>query len=202
MDTKPLIDRLLHATAVSRQHHAARRETAGSPHVDEQPLEDLTFARELKKLRYVEDGRFIVTALRTRFEDWATKYEAVFGLYKIACLHDRAKVLRIIADSFQDAGTTIRTFVDIEQERTRGATAAKQNKNAIDTKARHAAIMAVCAQKGWRLDEPGIADALATEIKSDSRFKGKDGKPFFSVSRRTIDRDLQTLFGHNDVVAK
>ncbi len=78
-------------------------------------------------------------------------------------------------DSSQDAGTTIRTFVEIEQERTRGATAAKQNQNAIDTKARHAAIM------------------LATEIKNNSRFKGKDGKPLFSVSRRTIARDLQTL---------
>jgi hypothetical protein len=193
MDAKPLIDRLLHATAASRQRDAARRATAGSTDVDEQPLADLAFARELKKLRYVEDGRFIVAALRTRFEDWATKYEAAGNLHGIACLHDRAKVLRMIADSFQDAGTTIRTFVEIEQERTRGATAAKQNKNAIDTKARHAAIMAVCAQKGWRLDESGIADALATEIKNESRFKGKDGKPLFSVSRRTIARDLQTL---------
>jgi hypothetical protein len=53
--------------------------------------------------------------------------------------------------------------------------------------------MAVCARKGWRLHESGIADALATEIKNDSRFKGKDGKLLFSVSRRTVDRDLQTL---------
>ncbi len=57
-----------------------RRETAGSPDVDEQPLADLAFARELKKLRYVDHGSLIVAALRTRFEDWATKYEAAGSL--------------------------------------------------------------------------------------------------------------------------
>jgi hypothetical protein len=192
MDAKPLIDRLLHATA-PRQRNAARLETAGSPDVDEQPLADLAFARELKTFRYVEEGRSIVAELRTRFADWATKYEAAGSLHGIACFHDRAKILRMIADSFRDTETTIRTFVEIEQERTREATVAKRKKNAIDADARHTAIMAVCAQKGWRLDEPGIADALATEIKNDSRFKRKDGKPLFSVSRRTIDRDLRTL---------
>jgi hypothetical protein len=123
---KPLIDRLLHATAASPQRDAAHRETAGNPSVDEHPLADLAFARELKKRRYVEHGRLVVVALRTRFEDWATRYEAAGGLHGIACLHDRAKVLRMIADSFQDADTTIRTLVEIEKERTRGATAAKK----------------------------------------------------------------------------
>jgi hypothetical protein len=190
MDAKPLIDRLLHATAALRQRHAA---PAGSPDADEQPPTDLAFARKLKERRYVEGGLLIVAALRTRLGDWAMKYEAEGSLHGIACLHDRAKVVRMIADSFRDTETTIRTYVEIEQERTRQATAAKQKKNAIDTKARHAAIMTICAQRGWGLDEPGIADALATEIKNDSRFKGKDGKPLFSVSRRTIDRDLRTL---------
>jgi len=99
VDAKPLIDRLLHASAAFRQRHAARRETAGGPAVDEQPLADLAFVRELKKLRYVEDGRFIVAALRTFFDDRATKYEAAGGLYGIACLHDGARALRMIADS-------------------------------------------------------------------------------------------------------
>jgi hypothetical protein len=71
MDAKPLINRLSQASVAFRERYAIR-----GPAVDEQPLTDLAFARELKKLRYVENGRFIVAALRTRFEDWATKYEA------------------------------------------------------------------------------------------------------------------------------
>jgi hypothetical protein len=184
MDAKPLIDRLLHATAAFRQRPAVPRELAGTTAVDEQPLADLAFARELKRLRYVEDGYFIVAALRTRFEDWATKYEAAGSLHGIGCLHDRAKVLRMIADSFQDAETTIRTFVEIEQERTREATAAKRDKNAIDTEARRGAIKAILAEKGWWRSTPSLPKRVWSELAARR----------VHTSPRTVERDLKAIF--------
>ena len=155
MDAKPLIDRLLLATAASRQRDAARQ---GSPDVDEQSLGNLAFARELKKLHYVEPGCLIVAALWTRFEDWGTKYEAAGSSHGIACLHDRAKVLRAIADSFQDAGTTIRTFVEIEEERTRGATAAKQTRM-------HRHRSPLCGDHGRPRRQDGISTHLTPPIR-------------------------------------
>jgi hypothetical protein len=74
-------------------------------------------------------------------------------------------------------------------ELTQRATAARQQ----DVAARHAAIRTTCAEKGWSLDERGIADALATEIKADPRYKDKDGRPLFPISRRTIADDLTSL---------
>jgi hypothetical protein len=184
VDAKPLIDRLLHASAAFRQRPAARRETADSAAVDEQSLTDLAFARELKKLRYVENGRFIVAALRTFFDDWATKYAAAGGLYGIARLHDRARVLRMLADSFRDAETTIRTFVEIEEERTRGATAAKRDKDAVGVEARHAAIRAILAEKGWRRSTPSLPKQVSSELAA----RGVRASP------RTVERDLKAIF--------
>jgi hypothetical protein len=184
MDAKPLIDRLLHATAALRRRHAARPETAGSPVVDEQPLADLAFARELKNLRYVEGGRFIVAALRTRFEGWATMYEAAGSLNGITCLHNRAQMLRMIADSFQDAETTIRTFVEIEQERTQRATAAKRDKDAIETETRHGAIKSILAEKGWWRSTPSLPKRVWSELAARG----------VRVSARTVERDLRAIF--------
>jgi hypothetical protein len=78
-------------------------------------------------------------------------------------------------------------------ELTQRATAARQQKNDADIIARHAAIRTICAEKGWSLDERGIADAVATEIKADPRYKDKDGRPLFPISRRTIADDLTSL---------
>ena len=178
MDAMPLIDRLLHATAAFRQRHAARREIAGSAAVNEQPLTDLAFARELKKLRYVDDGRFIVAALRTCFEDWATKYAAAGGL------HDRARVLRVLADSFRDTETTIRTLVEIEEERTRGATAARRDKDTVGVEARHAAIRAVLAERGWSRSTPSLPKQVRFELAARG----------VCTSSRTVERDLKAIF--------
>ena len=78
-------------------------------------------------------------------------------------------------------------------ELTQRANAAKRQKDDVGMTARRDAIRAVCAERGWRLDERGIAEALATEIKNDPRYKNEDGKPLFSVSRRTIATDLISL---------
>jgi hypothetical protein len=76
---------------------------------------------------------------------------------------------------------------------THGATDARRQKNESDIAARHAAIRTICAEKGWSLDERGIAEALATVIGSDPRYKDKEGRPLFPVSRRTIADDLTSL---------
>jgi hypothetical protein len=78
-------------------------------------------------------------------------------------------------------------------ELTQRATVARRQKNDVGITARHAAIRAICAEKGWRLDERGIAEALAAVIKSDPRYKDENGKPLFSASRRTIADDLTSL---------
>jgi hypothetical protein len=152
--------------------------------VDEPTLADLAFARELKKLRYVEDGCLIVATLRTRFEDWASKYEAAGALYGITRLHDRARVLGMMADSFQDVETTIRTFVEIEQERTRGATAAKRDKNAVNREARHGAIKAILADKGWSRSTPSLPKRVWSEL----------ARRGVRASQRTVERDLKAIF--------
>ena len=70
-----MIDRLLQATAAFRQRHATHQVIAGNPAMDEAPLTDLAFAQALKKLRYVEGGRFIIGEMRTLFDDRAEKYD-------------------------------------------------------------------------------------------------------------------------------
>jgi hypothetical protein len=52
------------------------------------------------------------------------------------------------------------------------AAAARQQ----DVAARRAAIRTICAEKGWSLGERGIAEALATVIASDPRYKDKKGR--------------------------
>jgi hypothetical protein len=73
------------------------------------------------------------------------------------------------------------------------ATEARRQKDGLGRIARHAAIRTVCAEKGWSLDERGIAEALASVIESDPRYKDENGKPLFSASRRTIADDLISL---------
>ena len=66
-----MIDRLLQATVAFRQRHATHGVIAGDPAVDEAPLTDLALAQALKKLRYVEGGRFIIGEMRIFFDDRA-----------------------------------------------------------------------------------------------------------------------------------
>ena len=110
VSAKPMIDRLLQATAAFRQRHATHQVIAGNPAVDEAPLTDLAFAQALKKLRYVEGGRFIIGKMRIFFDDRAEKYDKAGD-------KDKAKALRMIANSLRETETTIKTFVEIEQER-------------------------------------------------------------------------------------
>jgi hypothetical protein len=78
-------------------------------------------------------------------------------------------------------------------ELTQRATEARRQKDDLDRIARHAAIRTICAEKGWSLDERGIAEALASVIGSDPRYKDETGKLLFSASRRTIADDLTSL---------
>jgi hypothetical protein len=118
----PLTARLLQVTEDFRRSYA-KTETVG-----ERPLSDLDFARELKKRDGVDDGHFMVASLRQCFLGGALKYEAAFAVYGIPFLQVRANQMRMFANSFRDAETTIRTLVQIEQERTRDAIAGRQAK--------------------------------------------------------------------------
>jgi hypothetical protein len=82
---------------------------------------------------------------------------------------------------------------EAKTEFVRRATEARVLKDDLGRIARHAAIRTICAEKGWSLDERGIAEALATVIESDPRYKDETGKPLFSASRRTIADDLISL---------
>jgi hypothetical protein len=172
-----MVDRLVQATAAFRQRHATHRVIAGNPAVDEAPLTDLAFAQALKKLRYVEGGRFIIGEMRIFFDDRAEKYDTAGD-------KDKAKALRMIANSLRDAETTIKTFVEIEQERTQGATAAKRHANAVDVDARRWAIKAILVENGWGRATPSLAKQVWPELVTRG----------FPVSQSTTERDLKAIF--------
>jgi hypothetical protein len=179
----PLTARLLQVTEDFRRSYA-KTETVG-----ERPLSDLDFARELKKRDGVDDGHFMVASLRQCFLGGALKYEAAFAVYGIPFLQVRANQMRMFANSFRDAETTIRTLVQIEQERTRDAIAGRQAK----IEARRTAILGLCKENGWPLDMCALAGRLTKRLEKDHRFRDKDGKLRFPVSRRSITDDLTFL---------
>jgi hypothetical protein len=172
-----MIDRLLQATAAFRQRHATHAVIAGKPAVDEAPLTDLAFAQALKKLRYVESGRFIIGELRVFFDDRAEKYSTAGD-------QEKAKVLREIANNLRETETTIKTFAEIEQQRTQGATAEKKRTNTVDAEARRWAIKAILVENGWGRSTSSLAKQVWPELVTRG----------FSVSPRTTERDLKAIF--------
>ena len=71
----PLMARLLQLSEDFRNRYAKAEA------VDERPLSDLDFARELKKRNRVDDGRSMVASLEQCFLRGALKYEAAFAVY-------------------------------------------------------------------------------------------------------------------------
>jgi hypothetical protein len=175
MDKKPLIDRLEQAITDWRQRHATH-----GPAPDEQPLTELEFAREIKKRGRVEDGQSMVGSLATFFHDWATKYESAFAVYGIPLLQIRTNQLRVLANGFQDAATTIRTYIQIEQERTQEAIKKKQT-TVTD---RQAIIKTILIEKQWGRFTPSLPKQVWSELKARG----------VTVSPRTIYRDLEAFF--------
>jgi hypothetical protein len=177
----PLIDRLLQISNNFRGRHAKMASA------DEEPLiTPLDAARELKKLRRVDDGLAIIAHSQKFFLEWATKYDSAFAVYGIPLLQARANLMRMFASSFRDDETAIRTLVQIEHERTQDATAARQAK----TEARREAVLMLCQENGWRLDMYGLAARLRTRLAKDRHFRDEKGKLRFPVSRRSISDDL------------
>ena len=153
-------------------------------------MSDLDFARELKKRNRVDDGRSMVASLEQCFLRGALKYEEQRSpSTEFRFLQARANQMCMFANSFRDTKTTIRTLLQIEQERTQDAIAARQAK----TDARRAAILGLCKENGWRPDMYALAGRLTKRLVKDRRFRDKDGKLRFPVSRRSITDDLTFL---------
>jgi hypothetical protein len=72
---------------------------------------------------------------------------------------------------------------------TRDAIAGRQAK----IEARRTAILGLCKENGWRLDMYALAGRLTKRLVKDRRFRDKDGKLRFPVSRRSITDDLTFL---------
>jgi hypothetical protein len=176
----PLMARLLQLSEDFRNRYAKAEA------VDERPLSDLDFARELKKRNRVDDGRSMVASLEQCFLRGALKYEAAFAVYGIPFLQARANQMCMFANSFRDTKTTIRTLLQIEQERMQDAIAGRQAK----IEARRAAILGLCKENGWPLNTYALAGRLMKRLAKDHRFRDKDGKLRFPVSRRSIADDL------------
>jgi hypothetical protein len=138
-----------------------------------------------RKTNAMEDAAYF-TAFFNAAKQWPPKLAAhAFEMATLALFTGlRAGLNQQEAENF---------IKEAQAELVQMAIAAKRQKDDEGITARHAAIRTICAEKGWSLDERGIAEALATVIESDPRYKGKDGGLLFPVSRRTIADDLTSL---------
>jgi hypothetical protein len=156
---------------------------------NEKPLTDLDFARALKALGRVPEGLLEVTKIRENLLKQAAALE-------FAGCPAAAWPLQILERQFKDTEATIRTFIQVEHQSTRKATSARlrpAGRQETESEARQAAILLLCKEHKWPLDTRALAGRLERKLRKDQRFKGKDKKPLFPASRRTIARDLQTL---------
>jgi len=156
---------------------------------NEKPLTDLDFVRALKALGRVPEGLLEVSKIRENLLKQAAALE--FADFPAA-----AWPLQILERQFKDTEATIRTFIQVEHQSTRKATSARlrpAGRQEPESEARQAAILLLCKEHEWSLDTRALAGRLERKFLKDPRFKGKDKKPLFPVSRRTIARDLQTL---------
>jgi hypothetical protein len=181
----PLIDRLLQISNDFRHRHAKMKSA------EEEPLiTPLDAARELKKLRRIDDGLANIAHMQKFFLEWATKYDSAFAVYGIPLLPARANLMRMFANSFRDDETAIRTVVQIEQERTETATSRRQQKTAAVIETRRNQIKGICDEKGWNSETQSLPKQVWHELKGMG----------VRVSQSTVERDLKNLFPHDDVV--
>jgi hypothetical protein len=177
----PLITRLLQvAEDFQRRHGKAER-------LEEAPMTPRDVARELKKLRHVDEGLAIIAGMHEFFLGWAAKFDSAFTVYGIPLLKVRSNEMRMLADSIRDDQTAIRTLVQIGQERTRKAAIASRTKATAGVADRRAEIADLCKENHWSFDAYALAARLEKRLAKDPRFRGKGNKP---VSRRTIASDL------------
>jgi hypothetical protein len=167
-----------------------RRRHCKTDGLDEAEMTPLDFARNLIKLRRLEEGQTIIAHMHKFFLEWATKYDSAFAVYGIPFLQARANLMRAFANSFRDDETAIRTLVQIEQERTKTATSRRRQKAAARIETRLSLIKKICGDEGWNSETQSLSKQVWHELKGRG----------VHVSPSTVERDLKNLFPHDDVV--